>query len=104
MTDLPPPCGRPAAAFLSVMPRARRKHSSSDTSGAMRTPPMAVPAAVLSTTAIALRPIAGLYICRMVLGPRSSQKRNADVVIALLPWVVMFHYLARVLWPFARAV
>ena len=32
-TDLPPPCARPAAAFFRVMARARRKHSSTLTSG-----------------------------------------------------------------------
>ncbi len=47
---LPPPWGRPAAAFLNVIARARRATSSSETSTAILTPPMAVPAAVLSIT------------------------------------------------------
>jgi hypothetical protein len=53
ITDLPPPWGRPAAALFSVIARARRKHSSTLTSGAMRAPPIAGPAATLSITTIA---------------------------------------------------
>ena len=48
ITDLPPPCGRPAAAFLSVIARASRNASSVLTSSAIRTPPMAGPQATLS--------------------------------------------------------
>ena len=59
ITDLPPPCASPAAAFLSVMARASRKHSSRLTSGAMRTPPIEGPHATLSMTTIALRPAPG---------------------------------------------
>ena len=58
-TDLPPPCGNPAAAFFQVIARASRKHSSSETSGAIRAPPIAGPQAVLSTTTIAFSPKRG---------------------------------------------
>jgi len=54
ITDLPPPCGRPAAAFLKVIARASRKASSVLTSGAMRTPPIAGPQATLSIATTAL--------------------------------------------------
>jgi hypothetical protein len=55
ITDLPPPCGRPAAAFLKVIARANRNASSVVTSGAMRTPPIAGPQAILSIATTALR-------------------------------------------------
>jgi hypothetical protein len=41
------------------MARASRKHSSNDTSGAMRVPPIAGPQATLSTTTIAFMPSVG---------------------------------------------
>ena len=47
---LAPPCGNRAALFLNVMARARRVHSSNDTSAAMRSPPLAGPHATLSIT------------------------------------------------------
>jgi len=56
ITDLPPPCDKPAAAFLKVIARASRRASSVLTSGAMRTPPMAGPQAMLSIATIALSP------------------------------------------------
>ena len=59
MTILPPPCGRLAAAFLNVIARAKRKHSLTLTSGAMRTPPIEGPIATLSTTNIPFRPTDG---------------------------------------------
>ncbi len=59
MTDLAPPCGNPAAAFINVMARASRTHSPTLTSGAMRVPPIAGPAAVLSITTIAFKPSDG---------------------------------------------
>ena len=59
MQDFPPPWERPAIAFFQVMPRARRNTSSVVTSGAIRIPPMAGPAAVLSTTAMPLSPMPG---------------------------------------------
>jgi hypothetical protein len=58
ITDLPPPCGSPAAAFLKVIARASRKASSVLTSGAMRTPPIAGPQAMLSIATTALSPTA----------------------------------------------
>ena len=57
ITDLPPPCGKPAAAFLKVIARANRKASSVLTSGAMRTPPIAGPQAMLSIETTALSPM-----------------------------------------------
>ena len=57
ITDLPPPCGKPAAAFLKVIARASRKASSVLTSGAMRTPPIAGPQAMLSIETTALSPM-----------------------------------------------
>jgi hypothetical protein len=59
MPDFPPPCGRPAMAFFQVMARARRKTSSVVTSLAMRIPPIAGPAAVLSTTTMPFKPTRG---------------------------------------------
>ncbi len=55
ITDLPPPCRKPAAEFFIVMARARRKHSSVLTSSAMRNPPIDGPMATLSITRIAFR-------------------------------------------------
>ena len=55
-----PPWRRPQVAFLSVIARANRKHSMALTSGAMRVPPMAGPAAVLSMTTIARSPTEGV--------------------------------------------
>jgi hypothetical protein len=59
---LPPPWRRPAAAFFQVMARASRKHSSTVTSGAIRTPPIATPHAVLSTTTTAFKPTDGRWM------------------------------------------
>jgi hypothetical protein len=58
ITDLPP-CGKPAAAFLKVIARASRKASSVLTSGAIRSPPIAGPQAILSIATTSLRPIEG---------------------------------------------
>jgi hypothetical protein len=49
----------PAAAFFSVIARARRTHSAVLTSGATRKPPIEAPQATLSTTSVALRPTFG---------------------------------------------
>jgi len=46
-------------SFFQVIARARRKHSSTETSGAMRTPPIAGPQTVLSTTRMAFSPRLG---------------------------------------------
>jgi hypothetical protein len=62
ITDLPPPWGRPAAAFLKVIARASRKASSLLTSGAIRTPPIAGPQAILSIATTAFRPTEGREI------------------------------------------
>ena len=62
ITDLPPPWRRPAAAFFQVIARASRKHSSTVTSGAMRTPPIATPHAVLSMTSIAFKSTNGRWM------------------------------------------
>jgi hypothetical protein len=59
MPALAPPCRSPAAAFLNVIARASRNTSRGVTSGAIRTPPIAGPAAVLSTTTMACSPAAG---------------------------------------------
>src|SRR5512139_470692 len=81
ITDLPPPCGSPAAAFLKVIARASRAHSASETSLAMRKPPMDGPVATLSTTRMALSPIAGSCTCTMRAGPRSSQKLKGSSML-----------------------
>jgi len=54
ITDLPSPCGKPAAAFFKVIPRTSRKAFSVVTSGTMRTPPIAGPQATFSIAATAL--------------------------------------------------
>ena len=74
ITDFAPPCANPAAAFLKVMARARRKHSSVLTSGAMRVPPIAGPTAVLSITTMALRPRRGSWMWTIFSGPSGSAK------------------------------
>ena len=53
MPDFPPPCGKPATAFFTVMALASRATSRAVMSGRMRTPPMAGPSATLSTTTTA---------------------------------------------------
>ena len=69
---MPPPCGKPAAAFFNVIARASRAHSSAVTSGAMRKPPMEGPRATLSTTSTPSSP--RLFSCTWMVfaGPRSS--------------------------------
>ena len=71
MPALPPPKARPAAAFFNVIARARRATSVTVTSGAIRTPPTAGPAARLSTTTTACRPAAAPEQ-QIFAGPRSS--------------------------------
>ncbi len=57
---LPLPWGSPAAAFFSVIARARRKASAALKSGVIRTSPIDGPQAMLSMTTIARRPRFGL--------------------------------------------
>ena len=70
-------------AFLSDIARARRKQVSVVTSGAIRTPPIAGPAATLSMTTNARSPVRCSAMCTTLAGPRSSQKRNPSSV----PWL-----------------
>jgi hypothetical protein len=60
---------------LSVIALASRETSSTPTSTAMRTPPMAGPQAVLSTTTNASSPIAGCRSASTFRGPQSSPRR-----------------------------
>jgi hypothetical protein len=64
---------RPAAAFLSVIARASRRHSAVLTSDAMRRPPIDGPHATLSTTSTASRPSPGSRTCTTFARPSSSE-------------------------------
>ncbi len=78
---LPPPWRNPAAAFLKVIARASRATSWTVTSGAIRTPPMAGPAATLSTTTKPSSPTPGSRTSTTCAGPRSSANTRHSLSI-----------------------
>ena len=93
-TTLPPPCGRPAAAFLKVIARASRMHSSVVTSVAMRTPPIAGPLATLSMTSTAFRPTDGSQACTILAGPSSSANEKRSSMQSAPFWSVCYPTMA----------
>jgi hypothetical protein len=97
MPALPPPWRSPAAAFFRVIARASRATSSTVTSGAMRTPPIAGPAAVSSMTTMPSIPVDGSRTSTTMLGPDSSHRvrhwvstlgRGADCMLPI-PFTVV---------------